>query len=138
MIHIVTDVARSSVSCYDVCSLSCSPFDAVRLLFFLMIRRPPVATRTDTHFPYTTLLRCGQRSLLRRCARAGCEPDRRRKQGMEIGHTSELQSLMRISYAVFCLRKKTRNTANKRNRTAQTRSRSTSTYPLPRLQTTNQ
>src|SRR3546814_2395249 len=93
---------------------------SVYCFFFLMIRRPPRSTRTDTLFPYTTLFR----SML----------------GVVIGimvfgvgvvftgslaaiisatwvvlgnlafrseeHTSELQSLMRISYAVFCLKKK--------------------------------
>src|SRR3546814_3534436 len=75
-----------------------------------MIRRPPRSTRTDTLFPYTTLFRsrrglgcflvCGRsapvtaRLCARRCARRSEE------------HTSELQSLMRISYAVFCLKKK--------------------------------
>src|SRR3546814_5222758 len=72
--------------------------------FFLMIRRPPRSTRTDTLFPYTTLFRSGR-------PRARTWPlrtdDRRvdsRPRSEE--HTSELQSLMRISYAVFCLKKK--------------------------------
>src|SRR3546814_1509861 len=80
-----------------------------------MIRRPPRSTRTDTLFPYTTLFRSDGRPAA---------PARRR--GIfDIGpgmmmlvsghdqvparseeHTSELQSLMRISYAVFCLKKK--------------------------------
>src|SRR3546814_5814548 len=95
-----------------------------------MIRRPPRSTRTDTLFPYTTLFRSGgvfarlgflaaveagphgvpvaARRALAVLGRAGFE---------EVGvldaverseeHTSELQSLMRISYAVFCLKKKT-------------------------------
>src|SRR3546814_1085061 len=100
-----------------------------------MIRRPPRSTRTDTLFPYTTLFRSqkpargefdvpqiviqivegrdGQRCL-------GCEdkPHTRFKGGQLLGpeicgrseeHTSELQSLMRISYAVFCLKKKKPN-----------------------------
>src|SRR3546814_8152781 len=92
-----------------------------------MIRRPPRSTRTDTLFPYTTLFRSGR----------GAEEDEagayRRHDGLRAGrvqastrklrqawrraglrrflrseeHTSELQSLMRISYAVFCLKKKT-------------------------------
>src|SRR3546814_10772091 len=84
------------------------------VFFFLMIRRPPRSTRTDTLFPYTTLFRSAQRH--------GVDlADRITKQGhgfVEDGasdnlrseeHTSELQSLMRISYAVFCLKKKKRN-----------------------------
>src|SRR3546814_15259064 len=87
-------------------------------VFFLMIRRPPRSTRTDTLFPYTTLFRSGTarrrgagtgnrrsrpfvwpraRSAARRRARARARSEE---------HTSELQSLMRISYAVFCLKKK--------------------------------
>src|SRR6056297_3827673 len=71
--------------------------------FFLMIRRPPRSTRTDTLFPYTTLSRSRPaRSGLRR------SPDRpadgRGSRSEE--HTSELQSLRRSSYAVFCLKKK--------------------------------
>src|SRR3546814_3345256 len=70
-----------------------------------MIRRPPRSTRTDTLFPYTTLFRsrarCESASAPRnRCA--GAASHRRSEE-----HTSELQSLMRISYAVFCLKKKT-------------------------------
>src|SRR3546814_279458 len=118
--------------------------------FFLMIRRPPRSTRTDSLFPYTTLFRSheypwhrlrpaspvdprvkpagdslGMAGILRvlrltvarpphceprtRCENAaGFVPGRhgvylRRSEE----HTSELQSLMRISYAVFCLKKKT-------------------------------
>src|SRR3546814_1762738 len=91
-----------------------------------MIRRPPRSTRTDTLFPYTTLFR----SLRRPCRRAGGQgqgardrparqgppvdarrrPGKRRRTGRHPPrseeHTSELQSLMRISYAVFCLKKK--------------------------------
>src|SRR3546814_2776042 len=75
-----------------------------------MIRRPPRSTRTDTLFPYTTLFRSPGRGL-----RGGSRPPR---SGAAAGqaipraglrseeHTSELQSLMRISYAVFCLKKK--------------------------------
>src|SRR3546814_1227388 len=74
-----------------------------------MIRRPPRSTRTDTLFPYTTLFRspwcCSWRcSRRRRC----CCCRTRRSRSEE--HTSELQSLMRISYAVFCLKKKKNNT----------------------------
>src|SRR3546814_3346309 len=90
-----------------------------------MIRRPPRSTRTDTLFPYTTLFRSTQAlpdrhlegQTLQTCdfngARLlqffveqtdevlrGCTTERSEE------HTSELQSLMRISYAVFCLKKK--------------------------------
>src|SRR3546814_4088878 len=91
--------------------------------FFLMIRRPPRSTRTDTLFPYTTLFRSTttrhraptptsrstdrSRSSSRGAGgpttpdRGSAGPTRRSEE-----HTSELQSLMRISYAVFCLKKK--------------------------------
>src|SRR3546814_5923752 len=90
-----------------------------------MIQRPPSSTRTDTLFPYKTLfLSCvrdggvderttGAGSGLRAtgagvgdgvAVAAGC---RRSTVGRSEEHTSELQSLMRISYAVFCLKKKT-------------------------------
>src|SRR3546814_5027852 len=85
-----------------------------------MIRRPPRSTRTDTLFPYTTLFRSvlrrrvtgGRRRCLSLC-RSGCRQRKnpplpcRRLRSEE--HTSELQSLMRISYAVFCLKKKNNN-----------------------------
>src|SRR3546814_20360059 len=89
------------------------------LIFFLMIRRPPGSTRTDTLFPYTTLFRsqCDRRadaearrqSLCLRTAEGAvvqveAGPADARCRSEE--HTSELQSLMRISYAVFCLKKK--------------------------------
>src|SRR3546814_10307961 len=93
------------------------------LVVLLRIRRPPISTRSDTLFPYTTLFRSGR----------GAEGGVGRRQveihgvgvdGEDLGagarlvpcevgsrhrseeHTSELQSLMRISYAVFCLKKK--------------------------------
>src|SRR3546814_8280536 len=93
--------------------------------FFLMIRPPPRSTRTDTLFPYTTLFRsvvdpvgvvlAGLLDGLRfEVVQVG---DVRLLQGVDDPvdvrddrseeHTSELQSLMRISYAVFCLKKKT-------------------------------
>src|SRR3546814_2346047 len=106
-------------------------------MFFLILRRQPRSTRTDTLFPYTTLFRSlaaadHHRSELRhhrhghpahgerRRHRAAMEPgddghgagdaaaggDRRRHAARSEEHTSELQSLMRISYAVFCLKKK--------------------------------
>src|SRR3546814_2880300 len=86
-----------------------------------MIRRPPRSTRTDTLFPYTTLFRspcwrgsrCSRSVGGRSCAAASCRdvarlPKRQRvwSAGRSEEHTSELQSLMRISYAVFCLKKK--------------------------------
>src|SRR3546814_10799912 len=127
------------------------------LFFFLMIRRPPRSTRTDTLFPYTTLFRsCAEYNvaqleydpwqlhsfalklgndgivfchefnqqgrrleadkalydfiLARRIAHDG-HPDRSEE------HTSELQSLMRISYAVFCLKKKNTNQPQKQTNT---------------------
>src|SRR3546814_9965228 len=86
-----------------------------------MIRRPPRSTRTDTLFPYTTLFRsaygCDQ-ILFRQLQPAhgwfggGQQgPDGQSRFRVDPGqrseeHTSELQSLMRISYAVFCLKKK--------------------------------
>src|SRR3546814_4629410 len=89
--------------------------------FFLMIRRPPRSTRTDTLFPYTTLFRsqlstCNKvsvASLHQIAATAGHvdklpreKPHDQRCRDKSEEHTSELQSLMRISYAVFCLKKK--------------------------------
>src|SRR3546814_4510055 len=80
-----------------------------------MIRRPPRSTRTDTLFPYTTLFRSGQArsppaAALRACrGRNGCSRGLSSTRRSE-EHTSELQSLMRISYAVFCLKKKKVNT----------------------------
>src|SRR3546814_4770624 len=90
-----------------------------------MIRQPPRSTRTDTLFPYTTLFRSanvGAAPLPLRPARAGRSRlrearyallDTRRSRGGRTRseeHTSELQSLMRISYAVFCLKKKNHST----------------------------
>src|SRR3546814_5371646 len=78
-----------------------------------MIRRPPRSTRTDTLFPYTTLFRSigvhpdgvdvDAVELLRHLAEGDVPAFADRSEE----HTSELQSLMRISYAVFCLKKKT-------------------------------
>src|SRR3546814_7847692 len=101
-----------------------------------MIRRPPRSTRTDTLCPYTTLFR--SRPMPRRPARVvsvclkgskvtNARINRRRADLLlqvvadivkcrwgpidrSEEHTSELQSLMRISYAVFCLKKKKTNT----------------------------
>src|SRR3546814_12539908 len=80
--------------------------------FFLMIRRPPRSTRTDTLFPYTTLFRSHQEDGRLQGARQVRRPPGRLRQPQHLlgarseEHTSELQSLMRISYAVFCLKKK--------------------------------
>src|SRR3546814_9146833 len=108
---------------YDV--LSC--FDFV----FLMIPRPPRSTRTDTLFPYTTLfrsnvdkhtkivfhlnrstlslLKSNQPMSIRSFKRFTVTSALPYANGRSEEHTSELQSLMRISYAVFCLKKKTQN-----------------------------
>src|SRR3546814_2215050 len=78
-----------------------------------MIRRPPRSTRTDTLFPYTTLFLSPPTAGRRNCAprawsRTAHGPPRggQQRRGRSEEHTSELQSLMRISYAVFCLKKK--------------------------------
>src|SRR3546814_9219536 len=116
-----------------------------------MILRPPRSTRTDTLFPYTTLFRSApaagfhesacRRGIRNRRIRSGrrwhpgcqadvpypdrvrafCLPDRAGAARSE-EHTSELQSLMRISYAVFCLKKKQIIKSEK----------NTSTYQKPR------
>src|SRR3546814_3925508 len=100
------------------------------LYFFLMIRRPPRSTRTDTLFPYTTLFRSVIHDLFcavvecsnSRCTECGCHIvvgklalEHQRYRSEE--HTSELQSLMRISYAVFCLKKKNNKTKSNHNHT---------------------
>src|SRR3546814_6789992 len=86
-----------------------------------MIRRPPRSTRTDTLFPYTTLFRSDGRAVGKHTVVRGRRIPRihlrRRGPRQPVAHavaridrseehTSELQSLMRISYAVFCLKKK--------------------------------
>src|SRR3546814_12502902 len=82
-------------------------------IFFLMIRRPPRSTLTDTLFPYTTLFRSKLPRMFERHDRVDrdihpqCEERARHIEVRSEEHTSELQSLMRISYAVFCLKKKT-------------------------------
>src|SRR3546814_4806012 len=84
------------------------------MLFFLIIQRPPRSTRTDTLFPYTTLFRSHihqrreRRFQQARENRFVSRLDRHSGNRSE-EHTSELQSLMRISYAVFCLKKKKQN-----------------------------
>src|SRR3546814_3449721 len=107
-----------------------------------MIRRPPISTRTDTRFPYTTLFRSIEEQVMPHfllnadadpCigprqrpgansrdiaaesieGNRGARPDRIRHRRSE-EHTSELQSLMRISYAVFCLQKKSHKCQTRR------------------------
>src|SRR3546814_4923215 len=87
-----------------------------------MIRRPPRSTRTDTLFPYTTLFRStspassarpGHLMVSRSIAKPSRVASPRRRPTISRRseeHTSELQSLMRISYAVFCLKKKKHHT----------------------------
>src|SRR3546814_9974337 len=100
-----------------------------------MIRRPPRSTRTDTLFPYTTLFRSyacrARRGGLPALPGQGLSPRKLRHRQRQFAehawlaqpavrrlaqafrseeHTSELQSLMRISYAVFCLKKKKNKT----------------------------
>src|SRR3546814_12331763 len=115
----------SDVVVYFCCSLL-SLFS--HFFFFLMIRRPPRSTRTDTLFPYTTLFRSVERGTAWRM------PDDPICQGQSSTvmlnwlrrseeHTSELQSLMRISYAVFCLKKKKIRTRYTRQTKINTRSK---------------
>src|SRR3546814_4487792 len=127
--------------------------------FFLMIRRPPRSTRTDTLFPYTTLFRSHHRRAVapqtdfdrrarppifdrvadqivqkleklipvagnRRQPRLGVDQHLPFSLGQPVAqrvrseeHTSELQSLMRISYAVFCLKKKNRRSTPRQTHT---------------------
>src|SRR3546814_6569901 len=96
-----------------------------------MIRRPPRSTPTDTLFPYTTLFRsdAARRGTMDRAARdrAPARPRRlydrvavRRHRLRSEEHTSELQSLMRISYAVFCLKKTTPRSCQIQNPMSQT------------------
>src|SRR3546814_4628818 len=114
-----------------------------------MIRRPPRSTRTDTLLPYTTLFRSdrhrgGDAAGNARSGRGDAAPElRARHSGLarhqpadrlsghtrrtlyaaprprSEEHTSELQSLMRISYAVFCLKQKTNHTYSHQTRTEQ-------------------
>src|SRR3546814_3569869 len=96
-----------------------------------MIRRPPRSTRTDTLFPYTTLFRSLCRSDQRnhckpslapvrawRCKGQGQAPQPLRDRSEE--HTSELQSLMRNSYAVFFLKKKNYDVSSRDDNTHST------------------
>src|SRR3546814_13349637 len=107
---------------FSVC-LSCY---STLFFFFLMIRRPPRSTRTDTLFPYTTLFRSTAIANLviaiaftpwwplfigvfPLASKVGLFAVHFAVAHRSEEHTSELQSLMRISYAVFCLKKKTDN-----------------------------
>src|SRR3546814_10326938 len=103
------------------------------VVFFLIIRLPPVSTRKDTLFPYTTLVRSllqdsigkerrplswvvGDQGVYKAnfpSRRETLRPERSAQTTLRTRseeHTSELQSLMRISYAVFCLKKKNKST----------------------------
>src|SRR3546814_15388469 len=109
-----------------------------------MIRRPPRSTRTDTLFPYTTLFRShcsrlgytvtaafcdegisgasmqnrpGIRGLIETALDGGFVRIITEDLSRSEEHTSELQSLMRISYAVFCLKKKKKTTKNRQTTT---------------------
>src|SRR3546814_9648259 len=123
-----------------------------------MRRRPPRSTRTDTLFPYTTLFRSRSRGHPGRRlqtspsrSRSHELPDHRKLRpavrhelphprpaapvppvGRSEEHTSELQSLMRISYAVFCLKK---NTNNRKKRVSYTLTAHKTTYRPSRNQT---
>src|SRR3546814_8519474 len=90
-----------------------------------MIRQPPRSTRTDTLFPYTTLFRSGTITTRQCCSDSRSSeaqsprratpiatPSAHRHFNRSEEHTSELQSLMRISYAVFCLKKKNQKSIN--------------------------
>src|SRR3546814_2699732 len=118
------------------------------LFLFLMIRRPPRPTRTDTLFPDTTLSRsiAASSDAVRRRGEDQQPAEQRRdgstervhrlrqRQPAVAGllrpeqrseeHTSELQSLMRISYAVFCLKKKTPKNRRSNKTTPTTKSQS--------------
>src|SRR3546814_1190167 len=120
-------------------------YEVLTVFFLLMIRRPPISTRTNTHFPYTTHFRstanfsgkvhggailklldqvayaCASRYAGRYVVTLSVDQVMFRQhidwRTRSEEQTSELQSLMRISYAVFCLKKKyyTHHTINKQN-----------------------
>src|SRR3546814_3009532 len=131
-------------------------------IFFLMIRRPPRSTRTDTLFPYTMLFRSilrshkvtvDQMALLEPglsetvCASlldvmreamdevvARGVPQEEARDFRSEEHTSELQSLMRISYAVFCLKKNTITVTPKKDMsTGKKKTRTTEPETITRL-----
>src|SRR3546814_1253345 len=106
---------------YDQNSVLCISH-LIFTICYLMIRLPPRSTRTDTLFPYTTLFRsdpsispCPGGSR-RRSSQNTCTTEMPMKYRSATRrseeHTSELQSLMRISYAVFCLKKKIQQIIN--------------------------
>src|SRR6188472_4644647 len=92
---------------YRVADWRALPDRVHSFFFFLTIRRPPRSTRETTLFPYTTLFRSQRRAPGR--ADVPSPVDYARSQRSE-EHTSELQSQSHISYAVFCLKKKTKPT----------------------------
>src|SRR3546814_5929482 len=141
--------------CY--CGLYVVTVVVVVVFFFLMIRRPPRSTRTDTLFPYTTLFRSirvanphtheqwsgivGQlasragvpEQLVYLQVTRGAERGRNHPFPSDVAprseeHTSELQSLMRISYAVFCLKKKTHDTKHKNSTSPNTKTHRRTTH----------
>src|SRR3546814_13323591 len=111
----------------------------------LMIRRPPRSTRTDTRFPYTTLFRSFELDEIadfqrtveqqnqagneiaedRLQAKTQTDTDGASEYRRSEEHTSELQSLMRISYAVFCWKKKRELTNSIVNKTTVSRANTT-------------
>src|SRR3546814_7099469 len=131
-------------------SICCYLLLDVLIFFFLMIRRPPRSTRTDTLFPYTTLFRSIRHTAIQsrasRIRRSRSSPANSATCGRSEEHTSELQSLMRISYAVFCLKKKKnkkktisqltfskshKNEKNQPNKSKTTRTYETEFYTAP-------
>src|SRR5213596_3820024 len=94
--------------------------------FFLRIRRPPRSTQDRTLFPYTTLFRSRPRCRARprRRSRSGAGARSRSEE-----HTSELQSHGLISYAVFCLKKKTFRVVRSDRSTLSHDSLTSSSYP---------
>src|SRR3546814_7837145 len=115
-----------------------------------MIRRPPRSTRTDTLFPYTTLFRSARRPSPLLLTSPPCEPLRprplqpgatrparasSRRSARSEEHTSELQSLMRISYAVFCLKKKKQHSNKRQLLTTNTKNLQKLPHIAPRILT---
>src|SRR3546814_20558756 len=118
MIVVLLSFLRLSV--VIVCAVLSICLCVLSSFFFFMILRPPRSTRTDTLFPYTTLFRSlflqpldgkhrwfRYHTLYREFLNAQLRNLWPEHVTRSEEHTSELQSLMRISYAVFCLKKKT-------------------------------